>query len=368
MELTAEPTQRPTGAPSASPTVGPTDVPTASPTSSPAASPTNSPIASTIVRINFIGSVANFENADSEVLAGVQTELTKGALSLIMDIIDAVESKRGRKLQSNSPEFNLKGLGPFACPEGLIYADKGDTCVGFTADVVFASDFVLRVSANDFRDMLIDLIDNKGKLYDVVLEANTSTNINGIGNPGNGRVKLIIPEANVAESNEVEVQSLSSGAVVGIVAGSLLIVVLVLALMAISKRKSDEENKVREFAGEAAADEEAPDSAKITKDITLKEEVADDEKSEEQEAPPTALDNDDENSVSSGSSGWSETNDSQTTASDIVDENDPEKKSVASTLAAMGVASTVTSQLVSSPALPAMKSDDETEENLFLTG
>lgn len=277
--------------------------------------------------------------------ATIQSELREGIASIVTEIVDAVPDRR-RKLADTPPTIILSGISDIACPDGLVYARKEDECVAFNAEVVFAPDFVLRLYASDFTDALSEKIDT-GALYRAVSGANANTAIKGMGNPGDG-----VPIPSIAPLNEgpsvdpVTDEGLGTQYIVGITVGSLLIVIMILLVMAILKRKSDEEKEVREFAGEAALDEEdPPPPVKVTKDMSV-EEVKGDEKSEERAMSPSLSESDD-NSVSVESAGWSDGND-DTIETDTDFEDSPEKVTVASTLAAMGVASTVTCQLASS--------------------
>ena len=193
-----------------------------------------------------------------------------------------------------------------------------------------------------FSDQLKAAINDEGQLYDIIKATNPDTPITGLGNPGKG-----IEYTGGEEETDVDRSQGSDGgggdgdddsglpvwAIVLIALAGLLILLAIIALYVRHKKR----NRVEEFPGEQAQeddmiDDKEPDLAPTAPMEEIKEEPA----PEEEPAPDAAPEDDDE---SSAPSDFSESADvSNVDSSTMVDDNKEPALSAGSALAAMGAA------------------------------
>jgi len=206
-----------------------------------------------------------------------------------------------------------------------------------------------------FSDQLKAAINDEGQLYDIIKAANPDTPITGLGNPGKGIEYTGGEETDTGGEEETDVdRSQGSGgggdgdddsgfpvwAIVLIALAGLLILIAIISLYVRHKKR----NRVEEFPGEQAQeddmiDDKEPDLAPTAPMEEIKEEGESEEGApapEEEPAPDAAPEDDDE---SSDPSVWSDSADvSNVESSTMVDDDKEPALTAGSALAAMGAA------------------------------
>jgi len=239
-----------------------------------------------------------------------------------------------------------------ACPKGLSYAPPNESCVEFTIIMTHGEDLSQYDQVGSCLEETINTAIDDGELYKIVKEMDDDTKITGLGNPGAGLEYIIIDGTDGIDNNNDKSTTIitdETEAVLGISWGFIFLIILALFAMPLivfavkrnRERQTEEMARVREFAGEPAANDdlENPAVIPVVGAAVGKEEEEEEEKEEEHVGRDGAEDDD-----SSAPSVWSESRGSQV---DIVDEENanPTNPMMGSSLAAMGVASAVATNL-----------------------
>ena len=230
------------------------------------------------------------------------------------------------------------------CKEGLSYAPANAYCIEFKVIMKPSDKLAQYDGVRECLEENINTAIENGLLYEEVSGLSSSSSsrtqlITGLGSPGAGmayeKSQKDVTESNTADDSNGP-QGLSGWLIFVIILALFVLPLTILAVLRLRGRRAEEEARVREFAGEPARDTdldlENPQPVAVAP-------VA--EKGGEKEK-----DNDDDDDDSSAHSVWSEGG-SKTDDDDVVDgENtNPDTAKVGSSLAAMGVASAVTTNM-----------------------
>jgi hypothetical protein len=214
----------------------------------------------------------------------------------------------GRKFVTN----NFCGFLPPDCPPGLIYANSGSPCLNFTNLLIPLPGGPLESPqlVEEFIQSFSDAVNNDGRLYDALVEEYPETVIVGLGDPGKGippssssasganqEIQVVSLTGAGAEAQSVQGSGFPAGGVIGAVFASIIVALAIAAFVVKRRRKNRREL----------------DDSNLSEDIEANEVNAD----------------------AANVEGW-------------LDQDEGNKRAENSSLAAMGVASIVTTQLISS--------------------
>lgn len=292
--------------------------------------------------------------ANSESKKGVMSQLIQSFTTLSMDVL---KNKCAAQItQEKSPLpflIPISTLGKLdtlvkdaACPDGLSYAPPNESCVEFTVTMTPGEDLAQYDLVRSCLEENINTAIDDGQLYNIVKEMD-DTKITGLGKPGAG-LEYITDGTDETDdktdksivTDENEAVGLSPGFIFLIILALFAMPLIVFAVKRNRERQTEEMARVREFAGEPANDDttdlENPAAVIPVGAVGKKEE----EEKEEEHVDRDGAEDDE----SSAPSVWSESRGSQV---DIVDEENanPTNPMLGSSLAAMGVASAVATNL-----------------------
>mmetsp|Transcript_17287 Transcript_17287/g.27096 ORF Transcript_17287/g.27096 Transcript_17287/m.27096 type:complete len:691 (+) Transcript_17287:121-2193(+) len=337
------------------------------------------------ITFNIIGSVIDYSNdaptpstaeaatttakdilANSESTKGVMSQFIQGFTKLSIDML---KTKCLLLPVSILGELDVTLVEDVACPKGLTYAPPNASCIEFTITMTPTEDLSQYDQLRScLEDTINTAINDDGLLYniiatDIISKSDDTTKITGLGNPGDGLTYNIdknpFPNFNPNPADETDDEAIS-----GLGGGYIFLIILALFSMPFivfafkrnRERQTEEMARVREFAGEPANnnnddmqyqqqgnnDLENPAVVVIPIVGAVRKEKKEEEKEEKVEEETEHGAEDDE---SSAPSVWSESRGSQV---DIVDEENtanPTNAMMGSSLAAMGVASAVATNL-----------------------
>ena len=205
------------------------------------------------------------------------------------------------------------------CPDGLDYASPSDPCIEFTYTLLPLPNGPLTPElASEFTTSFDSAVNDDGKLYDALVSEYQETDIIGLGSPGKGiplddseaanaaQMEMVQLERDSANQTDVQSSGLSVGGIVGIAMAAVLVALLIAAVIVKKRRRSKQQSL---------------DDSNLSEDIEADEVNADAAHVEEW------LDEEDESG-----NGRNRTRDGM-------------KTSPGSSLAALGVASTVATRL-----------------------
>lgn len=249
------------------------------------------------------------------------------------------------------------------CPEGLPYAPPDAFCVEFIVTMKPSEGLA---QYDGVRACLVENINSaieNGELYNII-EKNSSgkkSQIMGLGSPGagvnyekgNGNNGGDVQFGNTGDINDrSSSDGLSGGLIFLIILALFAIPLVTLAILRHRGKQAEELARVREFAGEPAKDVDLENPPVIIP-AAAKGGEEDEEKEEEKQR-------DDDDDDSSAPSVWSESRDSQDVVMDDDNSTNPSSPSkLGSSLAAMGVASTVATNLYEKKNAAGNKDEEE---------
>lgn len=230
------------------------------------------------------------------------------------------------------------------CPEGLPYAPKDAFCVEFIITMKPSEGLA---QYEGVRTCLVDNINTaieNGELYNIIQEISSNTQITGLGSPGEGvdykNSTVGDAQESITTENNEGTTALSGGLIFLIILALFAVPLVTLTILRYRGKQAEELAKVREFAGEPAKDVDLENPPVVVPPAT-------EEEGKQQEEEQKQGDHDDDDDDSSAPSVWSESRGSQP---DVVYEDDnaanhPATAKLGSSLAAMGVASAVATNL-----------------------
>jgi len=325
---------------------------------------------------------ANDILSNSESRQGVIGQLIMGFTSLSLGMLQQcpVEIVEENKKRTSSEPVQTTVLQPgllgsldetevndIKCPEGLPYAPPDAFCVEF---IVTMKPSAGLAEYDGVRTCLVENINSaieNGELYNII-EKNSSgktQTIMGLGSPGagvnyekgegNGNYGGDVQFGNTGDTNNrSSSDGLSGGLIFLIILALFAIPLVTLAILRHRGKQAEELARVREFAGEPAKDVDLENPPVIVP-VVAKGGEEEEEKEEEKQR-----DDDDD---SSAPSVWSESRDSQDVVVDDDNSANPATPSkLGSSLAAMGVASTVATNLYEKKNAAGNKDEEEAKD------
>jgi len=282
-------------------------------------------------------------------------------------------------------------VGDVGCPTEIAYA-KSNSCLEFTVSLAPLQEgpltpTLLQTYITDF----LSATNTEGRLYDAIIAINPDTEIAGLGSPGKGIPKSdsdsdLNTQSNLVEleqesdpapsslnevvllgeeEKEVQTSGFGVGGIVGLVV-AVVVVAAVIVVSAIQRRKRNENRRVEEFAGDEAIVDDDMDARSVSRDVIAMEAGEGNLMMEGRGRAAEALhgvevdcerpgshhhrgeDEDDSKSHSSSIVSTEEEEhdgNMEIILSNMGVEKEEQSVTVGSTLAAMGVASTVTTRL-----------------------
>jgi len=282
-------------------------------------------------------------------------------------------------------------VGDVGCPTEIAYA-KSNSCLEFTVSLAPLQEgpltpTLLQTYITDF----LSATNTEGRLYDAIIAINPDTEIAGLGSPGKGIPKSdsdsdLNTQSNLVEleqesdpapsslnevvllgeeEKEVQTSGFGVGGIVGLVV-AVVVVAAVIVVSAIQRRKRNENRRVEEFAGDEAIVDDDMDARSVSRDVIAMEAGEGNLMMEGRGRAAEALhgvevdcerpgshhhrgeDEDDSKSHSSSIVSTEEEEhdgNMEIILSNMGVETEEQSVTVGSTLAAMGVASTVTTRL-----------------------
>jgi len=262
------------------------------------------------IALSFLGSTNGKVNATSIDLDEEAThafiKVTLGVLTE-MKILNWDQENEVRKLMEYAQEaaayfesvvMDAEDVG---CPSGLDYAAEEAPCLQFSYTLTPLADGPLATDSNlakEFTDNFYKATDEEGALYDALVEEYPETELVGLGSPGKGiplgsddnvptntadtrgeAIQSVVTQSNATGQSEVQAAGFPVGGIVGIILAASLIALAVIALVVEKRRRAkqrqQEELNDSNLSEDVEANEVNDDAANVEDWLDEEEEEGD---------------------------------------------------------------------------------------------